>query len=65
MSTHRTQTDSYLEGNIRAAEIIAADPTRYPGLMQEWAARVLAGGANIRRELEGRAGVSGKGEKTE
>jgi hypothetical protein len=57
----KNQTDSYLEGNIAAAKIIAADPARYPGLMAEWSARVLAGGASIRRELEARAGVGPKG----
>ena len=29
------------EQNLRAARIIAADPVRYPGLMQEWAALVV------------------------
>jgi hypothetical protein len=29
--------------NLMAAEIIAANPARYPGLMQEWAQATLAG----------------------
>jgi hypothetical protein len=35
------QADSYRAGTIEAARIIAADPDRYPGVMQEWAAMVL------------------------
>jgi hypothetical protein len=30
------------EENLRAARIVAADPVRYPGLMQEWADMILS-----------------------
>jgi hypothetical protein len=33
---------TYTAGNIEAARIIAVDPDRYPGLLQEWARRVLS-----------------------
>jgi hypothetical protein len=33
--------DRYQAGNQTAAEIIAADPVRYAGIMQEWARMVL------------------------
>jgi hypothetical protein len=36
------QLEAYRAGNIEAALIIAADPVRYPGVMQEWAAIVLS-----------------------
>jgi hypothetical protein len=32
---------AYAADNEQAARIIAADPARYPGVMQEWAALVL------------------------
>lgn len=28
--------------NLQIAEIVARDPERYPGIMQEWAAMILA-----------------------
>ena len=42
--------DSYAAANLQAARIIAADPQRYPGAIQEWARLLLrgqAGGQNI------------------
>lgn len=38
------QAGAFRESNLKAARIIAADPERYPGRMQEWAARALAAG---------------------
>ena len=32
----------YAGENLEAARLIAADPERYPGLMTEWARRILA-----------------------
>jgi len=37
----RAKVDFYRASNIEAARIITADPERYPGLMQEWAALML------------------------
>jgi hypothetical protein len=34
-------TERYRAANVAAARIIAADPERYPGFMQEWAQVVL------------------------
>jgi hypothetical protein len=33
---------TYQQNNILAARIIAADPARYSGVLQEWARAVLA-----------------------
>jgi hypothetical protein len=41
MTSNQRKAESYRAGNIQAAKIISADPERYPGLMQEWAHRVL------------------------
>ena len=41
MISKQSKTDRYRAGNIEAAHIIAADPAKYPGLTQEWAAMVL------------------------
>jgi hypothetical protein len=62
VTPHQKQLDAFRRGNELVAEIIAADPERYPGLMQELAARVLAGGLDIRRELERRAGIGAVGQ---
>ncbi len=40
--TVRSVRAKYDAANLEAARIIAADPERYPGGMQEWAQRVLA-----------------------
>jgi len=40
-TTHQHKAELYRASNIEAARIITADPQRYPGLMQEWAAMVL------------------------
>ena len=34
-------TDNYAIGNHAAAVMIAGDPVRYPGALQEWAQRIL------------------------
>lgn len=43
MKSQATQrkAELYRAGNHETARIIAADPHRYPGAMQEWAAMVL------------------------
>jgi hypothetical protein len=41
MTSNQRKLDAYRAGNIEAARIIAADPVRYPGIMQEWARMVL------------------------
>lgn len=35
------KAESYREQNLECAKIIAADPAKYPGIMQEWARLVL------------------------
>ena len=42
MTSKQLKIDRYRAGNIEAARIIAVDPDRYPGLLQEWARRVLS-----------------------
>jgi hypothetical protein len=61
-TTNLQKIEAYQAANLISAEIIAADPECYPGLMQELAARVLAGGLDIRRELERRAGLEPVGQ---
>ena len=39
--------DRYKDQNRMAAEIIAGDPRRYPGLAAEWAAAILGGSRMI------------------
>lgn len=39
--TTKQATRAWAAGNLAAAHIIAADPLRYPGLPQQWAAMVL------------------------
>lgn len=41
VTSNQRKAELYLAGNIEAARIISADPTRYPGVMQEWARLVL------------------------
>lgn len=48
MSAAKRAVEHYRAGNLEAARILAADPERYPGLPQVWAAMVLS-----------RAGVTG------
>ena len=41
MATPKNIAAKFAEQNLKAAHIIAADPVKYPGGMQEWAALVL------------------------
>lgn len=41
MTGRQRKAEYYATANIECARLIAADPDRYPGLMQEWAAKVL------------------------
>jgi hypothetical protein len=43
VTSHQRKAELYRDrdGYLKAARIIAADPQRYPGVMQEWAAMVL------------------------
>lgn len=41
MTTPQTHADRFTEQNHDAAQIIVADPERYPGMMQQWARLVL------------------------
>lgn len=41
MATPKNIKAKYDEQNLQAAHIVAADPLKYPGGMQEWAALVL------------------------
>lgn len=43
-----SKRDAIEKQNRMAAEIIAADPRRYPGVMAEWAAAILANGSRRR-----------------
>lgn len=38
----KQRIERYERENREAAEMITADPERYPGIMQEWAARTIA-----------------------
>ena len=42
MTDTQRKLAAYRRGNLEAARIVAADPERYSGLMQEWAALVLS-----------------------
>ena len=39
--TVKSKQAAYDAGNLEAARIIAADPDKYPGVMQEWAQMIL------------------------
>jgi hypothetical protein len=39
--TVRSARDGYSAGNLESATIIAADPKRYQGVLQEWADTIL------------------------
>lgn len=41
MTKVQEQSVAYQASNLACAKIVAADPDRYPGLMQEWAQLVL------------------------
>ena len=41
MTVQQRKAELYRAANVQAARIIATDPERYPGIMQEWAAKVL------------------------
>ena len=41
MTGSQRKAELYRAGNLEAARIIAADPRRYPGAMQEWARLTL------------------------
>jgi hypothetical protein len=41
MTGKQGKAEFFREQNLQAAEIISADPNRYPGVMQEWARLVL------------------------
>jgi hypothetical protein len=42
--TKAARAEVYRIANETAARIVLADPGKYPGVMQEWAGLVLAGG---------------------
>ena len=42
MTSSQRKLEVYRAGNLEAARIIASNPERCPGVMQEWAAMVLA-----------------------
>jgi len=41
VTREQRKIESYRAANEECARIIAADPVRYPGVMQEWARLVL------------------------
>jgi hypothetical protein len=45
--TVRTVREGYDAGNLECASIIAADPAKYQGLMQEWADGILSKAAHV------------------
>ena len=55
MTGSQGKAELYRAGNLESARIIAADPHRYPGAMQEWAARVLSPPAERNCPATGRA----------
>jgi hypothetical protein len=59
-ATNLRQLEAYQAANRECAEIIAADPQRYPvgSLVATWAEKVLRGGINVRAELNKRAGLT-------
>jgi hypothetical protein len=55
VATKQRITEAYRASNIEAARIIAADPVKYPGIMQEWARLVLNPSAERTAPAAGRA----------
>jgi hypothetical protein len=51
MSTKGVQA-SMAASNAEAARIITADPNRYPGVLQEWAERILAPTTEAEPEMQ-------------
>lgn len=63
--------NDYSRDNLACARIYAADPARYPGILQEWAAKVIAkhrglyvsanfsGNVSAKHESHGRIGSQG------
>jgi hypothetical protein len=41
MIANQRKLAAYRQSNLEAARIVAADPVKYPGIMQEWAQLVL------------------------
>lgn len=41
MNRNPRKIEQYRTANLECARIIAAEPLKYPGVMQEWAAMVL------------------------
>jgi hypothetical protein len=41
MPKPKSVSECYAADNLEAARIIAADPGRYPGIMQTWAALII------------------------
>ena len=52
LKTRRRISGHYRAENLECAAIIAADPVRYPGLMQEWADMILSRAAAPPAERE-------------
>jgi hypothetical protein len=42
MSTRKRITKQYDDTNLLAATLLALDPERYPGVLQEWADTILS-----------------------
>ena len=49
-TTRQSRTEAYEAANHTCARIIADNPQRYPGIMQEWATLVLYGDGTASRE---------------
>ncbi len=54
MTTRQRLGETYERQNQEAAQIIAADPERYPGVMQQWARLVLQRSSDQRPAKEWR-----------
>ena len=64
VTANQRKLEAFRRGNVLVAEIILADPEKYPpGSLMAIQARmmVLRGVVNIRRELEARAGLRTEG----
>ena len=63
VTANQRKLEAFRRGNVLVAEIILADPEKYPpgSLMTIQSRMVLRGGVNIRRELEARAGLRTEG----
>jgi hypothetical protein len=51
MTSNQREIDRYRSGNVECAQLVLADPEKYPGLMLEWARAVMSRPAPPPRDI--------------